>query len=565
MDKLAQRYNAQEMIMANAQAEAARMQNLQEQVEAYEAVLQEMRKLNYKNTELTEKMYSLVDESIEKVRTLQLEAVEGNASAETVTREMSDAVTAALNEALNNMDATVAKTLSESLAASLAQPAEELKQSTELVGSTAQGIKDAMLKLELSAEALAASSAEIQNTAVGVQTSTEGFLESVSGMQEEVRSIRVQMDGVSSAAGSMQERMSGIYAGMGSVQESIGGVYAGMSSMQESMSGIYASMGGMQESMGGIQSGISGINSVQENILGMQGDLGSLQESMQGMQTGMGSLQENIQWMQSGMGGLQESMQSVQNGMESLQENVQQGVQTGISSLQESMQGIQTGMAGLSTLQETMQGVQTDIREGIGDLYTTMNNMQASISSLVETSAQPNDEHDVMPEELRGRLSEISSVVAEVNTGMRNLKSSQDDTKTNLKTTFESGIYGLKQDNREIVEFMQRMNNNLMAKKEDPDKERKEAEAKEKEAENQRILEEHFKALEDFMHKESVKVYRNVQAVVNEKIDRQSLANEDRNNQMIVRVKGVKTAAVVTIVLTSINIILTVLNILGII
>lgn len=537
MDKLAQRYNAQEMIMANTQAEAARMQNLQEQVEAYEAVLQEMRKLNYKNTELTEKMYSLVDESIEKVRTLQLEAVEGNASAEMAAREMSDAVTTALNEALNNMDATVAKTLSESLAASLVQPAEELKQSTELVGSTAQGIKDAMMKMELSAEALAASSAEIRNTAVEVRTSTEGFRESVSEMREDVGSICVGMDGVHTAVGSMQERMSGIYAGMGSVQESIGGVYAGMSSMQESMSGIYASMGGMQECMSGIQSGIGGINSVQESMQGIQGS----------------------------MGGLRESMQGIENGMNGLQENVQQGVQAGISSIQENIEGIRTGMAGISGLQTTMQGVQTDIREGIGDLYTTMNNMQASISSLVETSAQPNDAHDTVPEELRGSLSEISSAVAEVNTGIRNLKSSHDDTKTSLKTTFESGIYGLKQDNREIVEFMQRMNNNLMAKKEDPDKEKKEAEAKEKEAENQKILEEHFKALEDFMHKESVKVYRNVQAVVNEKIDRQSLGNEDRNNQMIVRVKGVKTAAVVAIVLSAINIIVTVLNIFGII
>lgn len=545
VDKLAQRYNAQEMIMANAQAEASRMQNLQEQVEAYEAVLQEMRKLNYKNTELTEKMYSLVDESIEKVRTLQLEAVEGNASAEVVTKEMSDAVTTALNEALNNMDATVAKTLSESLAASLAQPTEELKQSSELVGSTAQGIKDAILKMELSAEALAASSAEIRNTAVEVQTSTEGFQDSVSGMQ--------------TAVGSIQERMSGIYAGMGSVQESIGGVYAGMSSMQESMSGIYGAIGGMQESM-------NGIDSLRESMQGMQGGMDGLRENMQGIQDGMNGLQSNVQQgVQTGISSIQEDIKGIRSSLDGLQVNVQQGVQSGINNLQEDIQGIRTGMTGISGLQETIQGVQTDIREGIGDLYTTINNMQASITSLVETSAQPNDEHDKQQEELRSGLSEISSAVAEVTTGMRNLKSSNDDTKASLKTTFESGIYGLKQDNREIVEFMQRMNNNLMAKKEDPEKEQKEAEAKEREAENRKILEEHFKALEDFMHKESVKVYRNVQAVVNEKIDRQSLGNEDRNNQMIVRVKGIKTAVIIAIVLSSINIIVTVLNILGII
>ena len=545
VDKLAQRYNAQEMIMANAQAEATRMQNLQEQVEAYEAVLQEMRKLNYKNTELTEKMYSLVDESIEKVRTLQLEVVEGNASAEVVTREMSDAVTTALNEALNNMDATVAKTLSDSLAASLVQPTEDLKQSTELVGSTAQGIKDAILKMELSAEALAASSAEIRNTAVEVQSSTEEFRDSVLGMQ--------------TAVGSIQERMSGIYAGMGSVQESIGGVYAGMSSMQESMSGIYATMGGMQES-------ISGMDGLRENMQGVQDGMYGLRENMQGIQDGMYGLQVNVQQgVQTGISSIQEEIQGIRSSLDGLQMNVQQGVQSGISNLQENIQGIQTGMTGISGLQETIQGVQTDIREGIGDLYTTINNMQASITSLVETSAQPNDEQDKVQEEIRSNLSEITSAVAEVNTGMRNLKSSNDDTKTSLKTTFESGIYGLKQDNREIVEFMQRMNNNLMAKKEDPEKEQKEAEAKEREAENKRILEEHFKALEDFMHKESVKVYRNVQAVVNEKVDRQSLGNEDRNNQMIVRVKGVKTAVVISIVLSIINIIVTVLNILGII
>ena len=77
MDKLAEKYNAQDMIRANSQAETAQMQSLQDQVEAYEAVLQEMRKLNYKNTELTEKMYALVDASIEKVRTLEIEAKEG--------------------------------------------------------------------------------------------------------------------------------------------------------------------------------------------------------------------------------------------------------------------------------------------------------------------------------------------------------------------------------------------------------------------------------------------------------------------------------------------------------
>ena len=64
MDKLAQKFNAQEMIKANSQAEAAEMKKLQLQVAEYEKILQEMRKLNYKNAELTEKISDSADSVI---------------------------------------------------------------------------------------------------------------------------------------------------------------------------------------------------------------------------------------------------------------------------------------------------------------------------------------------------------------------------------------------------------------------------------------------------------------------------------------------------------------------
>ena len=54
MDKLAQKFNAQEMIKANSQAEAAEMKKLQLQVAEYEKILQEMCKLNYKYAQLSE-------------------------------------------------------------------------------------------------------------------------------------------------------------------------------------------------------------------------------------------------------------------------------------------------------------------------------------------------------------------------------------------------------------------------------------------------------------------------------------------------------------------------------
>ena len=68
VDKLSQKINAQEMIRANAQAEASELQRLQEQVAQYEAILQDMRKLNYKNSELTDKINDLVEESMQKMQ-----------------------------------------------------------------------------------------------------------------------------------------------------------------------------------------------------------------------------------------------------------------------------------------------------------------------------------------------------------------------------------------------------------------------------------------------------------------------------------------------------------------
>ena len=73
IDKLAQRFNAQEIIKANSQAEAAEMKRLQMQVAEYEKILQEMRKLNYKNSELSNKMNSLVGENANKIQDLQEE------------------------------------------------------------------------------------------------------------------------------------------------------------------------------------------------------------------------------------------------------------------------------------------------------------------------------------------------------------------------------------------------------------------------------------------------------------------------------------------------------------
>lgn len=74
MDKLAQRLTAQEMIKANSAADAAELERLQKQLAQYDACLQEMRKLSLKNTENTDKVGELLDESIGRIKTYEAQA-----------------------------------------------------------------------------------------------------------------------------------------------------------------------------------------------------------------------------------------------------------------------------------------------------------------------------------------------------------------------------------------------------------------------------------------------------------------------------------------------------------
>lgn len=70
MDKLAQKWNASELIKANSAAEAMELRRLQEQIAEYEAILQEMRKLNLKNAELTESSRELVNHGVGEIKKL---------------------------------------------------------------------------------------------------------------------------------------------------------------------------------------------------------------------------------------------------------------------------------------------------------------------------------------------------------------------------------------------------------------------------------------------------------------------------------------------------------------
>jgi len=60
IDKLAQKFSAQDMIRANLAAEAKETKKLREKMESYETLLQEMRMINLKNMESAERVNELL-------------------------------------------------------------------------------------------------------------------------------------------------------------------------------------------------------------------------------------------------------------------------------------------------------------------------------------------------------------------------------------------------------------------------------------------------------------------------------------------------------------------------
>ena len=143
MDKVAQKLGAQEMIRANASAEAAELENMEkqltvfkEQMEKYDDCLQEMRKLNLKNIESAQGVQSLAEKAGEK-----LDQAVGEVEAASVSRikETSDISIAGINQ-----------TLSESLAkiAEIKESSDNLEQITEKMSGLQEKQQELFQNLE---------------------------------------------------------------------------------------------------------------------------------------------------------------------------------------------------------------------------------------------------------------------------------------------------------------------------------------------------------------------------------------------------------------------------------
>lgn len=73
IDKLAQKRNAQEMIRANSAAEAAKMDQMQKQLQAYDEIMQEIRRVNIKTAENVENMRGLLAQCVDMLGHIKTE------------------------------------------------------------------------------------------------------------------------------------------------------------------------------------------------------------------------------------------------------------------------------------------------------------------------------------------------------------------------------------------------------------------------------------------------------------------------------------------------------------
>lgn len=154
MDKVAQKLTSQDMIRANGAADAAELENLEnqmalfkEQMDKYDDCLQEMRKLNLKNIESAQGVQDLADQANEKLgRTVE----EIETTSVSKIQQASDLSIAGIRQTSDVSIAGINQTVSESLAkiAEIKENSDNLEAINESVSGIQSKLDESFKNLE---------------------------------------------------------------------------------------------------------------------------------------------------------------------------------------------------------------------------------------------------------------------------------------------------------------------------------------------------------------------------------------------------------------------------------
>lgn len=185
MDKLARRFNAGEMIKANAQAEARDLKRAKERAAEYERLMQEMRRLNLKNVEVTEQVQQLIQCGIEQF--------EGYGSSEALLMNKISQTEEAVKEDISEKLLEIERFLNQSMLQNQRAISDAMRELEEKAG-TDSGMEESFERLETAISAgryatedsLRQLAEAISNIALSFQN-VEGQFQA---MEESLRSTR---------------------------------------------------------------------------------------------------------------------------------------------------------------------------------------------------------------------------------------------------------------------------------------------------------------------------------------------------------------------------------------
>lgn len=228
IDKLAQKFTAQEIIKANSSAEAAELKRTREQVQQYEACLEEMKNVNESMKDSLAKLEQSLDIDFEKLGNVQVST---------------DNIQSAIEDGMVDISGVIA----------------------ENMNAIKEAQSETKLQQDLAQEQMSGQLRDIQDKLSGqLAGQIQSIQDCVSGqMQEQLQGMQ---NHISDQMQEMQTNMSGLmYDQMQSVQN---GIVAQMQNMQGSQGDVTGQLQGIQDSQEKLSIQITGqLHAVQDKLL----------------------------------------------------------------------------------------------------------------------------------------------------------------------------------------------------------------------------------------------------------------------------------------------------------
>lgn len=271
MDKLAKRFNAGEIIKANSQAEARDMKRMQERTAEYERMMQEMRRLNLKNVELTEQVQQLIQCGIEQIEGYGSgEALLGNKIDETGTSLKAE--TAAMQEAIKeNVDFVRADI--ESVKTDMASVKEEIAP-----------VKNYMQTLKYDVDSVKESTDFVKDGMDVVRESIDSVKDSTDLVKDSVDAVRGEMDYVKGDMASVKDGMDIVRESMESVKDNTDLVKDGVDFIRDEMDSVKGGLDFIRGNMDSVKDSTDlvkdsvdfirdGVDSIKDNTEALKGSI----------------------------------------------------------------------------------------------------------------------------------------------------------------------------------------------------------------------------------------------------------------------------------------------------